>query len=81
MRTYMRGRLSLVQEERFQLIDDHGVAHLFLVAPGVSLKPADLRKILRTEQAVRVEYEESPTLIARIATAIRAEPALEEPSR
>ena len=81
MRNYTRGKLSLVQEERFQLIDDRGVAHLFLVAPGVSLKPADLRKILRSEQPVRVEYEESPTLIARIATAIHAEPALEEPSQ
>jgi hypothetical protein len=81
MRTYMRGRLSLVQEERFQLVDDRGVAHLFLVAPDVSLKPADLRDILRSGQPVRVEYEEAPTLIAHIAKAIHAEPALEEPSQ
>jgi hypothetical protein len=78
MRKHVRGKLSVVQEERFQLIDDHGVAHLFMVAADVSLKPADLRAILRSERAVSVEYEESPTLIARIATAIRTEPAIQE---
>jgi hypothetical protein len=66
----VQGKLTLVQEQRFQLIDDGGVAHLFIAAPDVSLKPADLRRILRSQQRVRVQYKESPALIARIATAI-----------
>jgi hypothetical protein len=77
----MRGTLSLVQEGRFQLIDERGVAHLFLVAPDVPLKPADLRDILRSGQPVRVEYEVAPTLIAHIAKGIHAESLFEEPSQ
>ena len=80
MRKHVWGTLSVVQEERFQLVDDRGVAHLFLVASGLALKPADLRAFLRDRQEVTVEYEESPTLIARIATAIRIGRVVEESS-
>ena len=75
MRRYVQGKLTLVQEQRFQLIDDRGVAHLFVVAPSVSLKPADLRAILRSQQPVRVQYDDSPGLLAHIAKAVEtAEP-------
>jgi hypothetical protein len=72
MRRYVQGKLTLVQEQRFQLVDDAGVSHLFILASDVSLKPADLRAILESQQPVRVEYEDAASLIARIATAIKS---------
>jgi hypothetical protein len=78
MQRHVQGKLSLVQEQRFQLIDENGVAHLFIVAPGVSLKPSDLRTILHLQQRVRVKYEESPPLIAHVATSIELAKPLQE---
>ena len=62
--------MSLVQEQRFQLIGEDGVAHLFIAGPGISLKPADLRAISRSQQAVCVRYDDARGLVSHIATAI-----------
>lgn len=69
MRT-MVGVVTLAQESRFQLTDDHGIAHLFIVSHGASAEPWQLVELQHRQARVSVRYKESPNLIANIAKRI-----------
>ena len=66
MRT-MDGIVTLVQESRFQLIDDGGIAHLFVLSHGASAEPSQLGSLQKRQARVRVEYEKASNLIANVA--------------
>ena len=63
----MTGVVTLVQESRFQLLDDAGVYHLFLLSHDAAAEPADLEPLQFCQSRVRVKYEKAPNLIAQTA--------------
>ena len=50
----MAGVVTIVQEGRFQLLDDDGVAHHFLLHQAQPSEPEQLRRLLN--RRVRVSY-------------------------
>ena len=74
MRT-MDGFVTLVQESRFQLVDDQGIGHLFVLSHSASAEPAQLGPLQRRQAHVRVSYKSAPDLIANIAHAIALHPS------
>ena len=66
MRT-LEGTVTLAQESRFQLSDDGGVSHLFLLSHGASAEVFDLAVLQRRQARVRVSFDEAPNLKARVA--------------
>jgi hypothetical protein len=63
----MTGRITLVQEHRFKLVDDRGVAHLFVLAHDAPLEGPELEGLQATGARVRVAYGRAPNLIALVA--------------
>ena len=66
MRT-IEGVVTLVQESRFQMMDDRGVYHHFLLSRGAAADPADLAPLQARQARVRVRYGQAPDLIAQVA--------------
>jgi hypothetical protein len=69
------GVVTLVQERRFQLVDDGGVAHLFVIAGDAPVDASALEACTRSARRVRVTYRPAPGLIARLATSVSVHPA------
>lgn len=65
------GKVVVVQEGRFRLIDDDGRAHLFLLAHNAPFEAPDLLDLARRQARVRVLHTGAPGLIARLARDIR----------
>jgi hypothetical protein len=63
----IEGVVTIVQESRFQLTDDAGVSHLFILAPDTLAEPDQLEPLQRRQARVRVGYSE-----ARNAIGLRA---------
>ena len=63
----MDGVVTVVQESRFQLMDDEGVYHHFLLSPSASAEPAELGPLQKRQARVRVRYNKASNLIANIA--------------
>ena len=59
----MTGVVTIVQEGRFQLTDDCGVSHLFLLSAMAALEPAQLRALQRDQARVCVQYTAAANLI------------------
>ena len=66
----MVGIVLFVQEGRFQLRDDAGVAHLFTLGAHAAAEPAQLQALARTQARVEVEYAPARNMIGNTATAI-----------
>jgi hypothetical protein len=66
----LEGVVTIVQEGRFQLVDQNGVAHLFLLACNAPPEPAQLAALQRNQTRVRVHYGGANGLIGRRATRI-----------
>ncbi len=64
------GVVTIVQEGRFQLMDDSGVGHLFLLGYGAAVEPEQLPPLQRTQARVRVFYRRAPGLIGHRAVRI-----------
>lgn len=67
----MTGRVAIVQEGRFQLTDDAGASHLFILGPNT----AETRMLLplqRSGARVTVTYRDASHLIGMQALAIDA---------
>ena len=63
----IEGLVIIVQEGRFQLVDDAGVAHLFLLGHAAAADPEQLAPLQREQARVRVTYRPAERLIAHIA--------------
>ena len=64
----MSGVVTIVQEGRFQLVDDDGVAHHFLLDHSAPLDPEQLPYLL--ERRVRVTRTDPKGVIGHAATNI-----------
>ena len=64
------GIVTLAQESRFQLVDDAGIAHHFVLSHGASAEPYQLGELQRRQARVRVRWQDAPNMIARIARRI-----------
>ena len=73
----MDGRITLVQESRFQLTDGAGVGHLFTLSPWCAAEPAQLVPLAAEQTPVRVKYKAGRDVIGQVAQRIdlRAEGA------
>jgi hypothetical protein len=62
-----RGRITLVQEQRFRLATDHGASYLLVLAHDAPVDPADLFRFLQNGTLVVVEYSGGPGLASGVA--------------
>jgi hypothetical protein len=67
------GVITVVQERRFQLEDDSGVRHLFLLAPDAAAEEHELAQCAARRSPVRVHYREAPGLVAHVAQCVEAQ--------
>jgi hypothetical protein len=66
----IEGVVTIVQEGRFQLLDDDGIGHLFLLGLGASADPEQLAPLQRAQSRVRVRYTDHAGLIGHKVTRI-----------
>jgi hypothetical protein len=64
----MEGVVTVIQEGRFQLVDDDGVAHHFVLAHDAASEPEQLPSLLM--RRVRVSYSDPKGIIGHAATKI-----------
>ena len=68
----MEGVVTLAQESRFQLTDDRGVSHLFILSHDAAAEPDQLAPLSRQQARVRVRYTRPENIIGLVAHAISA---------
>jgi hypothetical protein len=61
------GVITVVQEGRFRLVGDDGVAKQFVLSHSAPLEPQDLPPLQRGQARVAVRYDDSPHLVAGVA--------------
>jgi hypothetical protein len=66
----MNGVITIVQEGRFQLTDDKGVSHQFVLSHSAMCEPEQLRPLQTRQARVRVKYSDSKGLISMTAKRI-----------
>jgi hypothetical protein len=66
----MRGTITIVQEGRFQLTDDRGVAHLFILGYAAAAEPSQLAPLGRRQARVSVRYTIPPQCIGNVAHSV-----------
>ncbi len=66
----MTGTVTIVQESRFQLTDDGGVSHLFMLGHGSMAEPSQLQPLQQTQARVRVTYIQPRNIIGMVAKSV-----------
>jgi hypothetical protein len=66
----MEGVVTIVQESRFQLTDDAGASHLFILGHGTLGEPDQLDGLQRRQARVRVRYSAPRNLIGFVAHSV-----------
>lgn len=66
----MTGVVTVVAEGRFQLTDDAGVGHLFVLGRNAAADPSQLTPLQHRQARVRVHYKTAPNMIGNVATAL-----------
>ena len=66
MRT-IDGIVTIVQESRFQLVDDRGVGHLVVLGPQSLAEPDQLEPLARRQARVRVRFADAEDAIGLVA--------------
>ena len=66
----MEGVMTMAQESRFQLTDDRGVSHLFILGHGAAAEPDQLAPLSQRQARVRVRYTRPENVIGLVAHAI-----------
>ncbi len=64
------GRITLVQESRFQLTDRDGISHLFTLGPWCSAEPAQLAPLAARQAEVRVKFKRGENVISGVVQRI-----------
>ena len=67
----MEGRITIVQESRFQLTDDQGVSHLFTLGPNAAAEPDQLPRLAARQARVKVRFRDADNVIGYLADSIR----------
>ena len=70
----MDGMVTVVQESRFQLTDDRGVSHLFILGHDAAAEPDQLAALSRRQARVRVRYTRPENLIGLVAHSVSTAP-------
>jgi hypothetical protein len=68
----LTGRVVLVQEERFRVVDDRGRSYLFDLSHDAPATNRDLLEWSRAKTWLVVEYEGEPDIDSGIAHSVRA---------
>lgn len=68
----MDGIVTIVQESRFQLTDEQGVSHLFVLGHDTLAEPDQLEPLQRQQARVRVRYSEPRNIIGLVAHSVSA---------
>lgn len=68
----VRGRITIVQEERFRMITEGGQGFLFTLGNSIRSSADDLRRFRDAQTPVVVEYSGEPNLSTGVAHAVRA---------
>ena len=68
----MRGVVTITQEGRFQLTDDAGVSHLFILSFRAPAEPDQLTALQQRQARVEVSYQEVDNVIGKLARKIVA---------
>jgi hypothetical protein len=63
----VRGRISVVQEERFQLVTDDGAGMLLTLSHHANVGPEQLRDYHEQGTRVNVEYQGEPNFDSGVA--------------
>ena len=63
----MNGVVTLVQESRFQLTDENGISHLFVLSHGALAEPAQLHPLQARQAEVQITYTRASNAIANVA--------------
>ena len=66
----MEGVVTLAQESRFQLTDDRGVSHLFILGHDAAAEPAQLAPLSRDQARVRVRYTRPDNVLGLVAHSV-----------
>ena len=66
----MTGTVLLAQEGRFQLRDEAGAAHLFLLGHASFAETDQIPALARAQSRVRVSYKEAEDIVALVAKRI-----------
>lgn len=69
----MDGIVTIVQEGRFQMTDDDGVSHLFILSSSAAAETNQLAALQKKQARVRVHYKPAANLIGNTASAIYAD--------
>ena len=67
----MDGVVTIVQEGRFQMTDDDGVSHLFILRSVAAAETEQLTRLQERQARVRVRYKPARNIIGHTATAIQ----------
>jgi hypothetical protein len=65
------GHVSLVQESRFQLVEDDGRSTLFILSHAAAIDPQDLPALQRDASRIAVRCSAAPGRVAQVAHTIR----------
>ncbi|MHB8287434.1 MAG: hypothetical protein ACYDD1_22545 [Caulobacteraceae bacterium] len=68
--SHMNGVITIVQEGRFQLTDDNGISHQFVLGHGALCETEQLRPLQTRQARVRVKYTDTQGLISMTAKRI-----------
>ena len=66
----MEGIVMIAQESRFQLRDDDGVSHLFILSHATLAEPDQLQPLQHRQARVRVRYTEPRNIIGLVAESV-----------
>ena len=66
----IEGVVTIVQESRFQLTDDGGVAHLFILGHFCGTEPHQLAALQANQSRVRVSYSIGRNMIGNVAKSL-----------
>jgi hypothetical protein len=67
-----RGHITVVQEERFQLMTDSGQGYLLTLGRDAGIDARDLRRLHDAGAHVVVEYDGDPDFTSGVARTVRA---------
>ena len=66
----MWGVVTIAQEGRFQMTDDAGVSHLFILGHSAAAEPQQLAALQARQARVWVHYRPAANLIGNVVTTI-----------
>ena len=66
----MDGVVTIVQEGRFQMTDDDGVSHLFILTSTAAAETEQLTRLQNRQARIRVRYKPARNIIGNTASEI-----------